>query len=363
MSIVGAVKSYAKAALLGKKLELQLSPAPLPSSPRRPMRVILIGAGAQGRDHHRGLSAIENTRLAAVVDTRKELAAQLAAESGQDDCLVAESVEEALSKAVPDYAIVATTTTSHLQVAGTLVSAGVKRILIEKPVGSCVAEARRFAAHCRDAGVRVAVNHSRRWSADFTGIRRVVEQGYIGELRQVHCLPGPGGMAMIGSHYFDLAAMLSGARICEVRGMLYPVIAPNRRGAEFEDPAGWCRFRTENGILGTLETAEDAAQFDGCVVLKGTSGRIEIDDRAKTWRLTNNTLGSREFPFSQPARLSDYCQRASLQMLTDRPIPCGLEEGIAALEAVMAVHLSHETGLPVCLPLKGADAEMMRPFP
>jgi len=327
-------------------------------------KVAVIGAGSMGGHSCLGLQTLPQVEIAAVADQNPCALERLRQLCHLSDTRCYPSVEALLNEEVVDLVCVATNTTSHLAVARQVVAAGVRRLIVEKPIGNCVAEARDLACLCANRKVKLAVNHSRRWQSDYAAIKRCIEHGYIGTLRQVYAVPGPGGLGMIGSHFFDFTAYLSDSPLAWVIGFLDSADRPLWQGPQFKDPGGYAVVGLQNGVRGYLDNSDDLSYKSGFVVLKGDAGRIEIDERLRQWHLDSRSLGRRTFQFIDTTDVRRYVAKVVAQMLTDAPPPCGATEGIAALEAVVAVHLSSSRGnVRIPLPLQEKDAELEFPFP
>jgi predicted dehydrogenase len=169
---------------------------------------------------------------------------------------------------------------------------------------------------------------------------------------------------MIGVHFFDLAAYLAGSRLAWIIGFLDEPNRPNRRGAHFKDPGGYAMAGFQNGVRGYVDVSDDLNRKGPFVVLSGDAGRIEIDERLGEWRLDHASLGRRTFQFNDTTEVSKYFAKVAAQMLSETPPSCGAAEGIAALEAVVATHLSsRRDNARIPLPLEGKDREPEFPFP
>ncbi len=327
-------------------------------------RVAVIGAGAMGRDQCLGLQRIRQAEIVAVADRNPDAIIRLRQQVDLPKTRFYRDTRELLHAEEVDLICVATNTTSHVEIANLAIEAGVKRLIVEKPIGNQVLAARQLADLCRERGVKIAVNHSRRWSNDYAAIRRCVEHGYVGTLRQVYVVPGPGGLAMVGVHFLDLIAYLADSRIAWVIGFLDKVHRPNKRGPQFQDPGGYALIGLENGVRGYLDVSDDLNRRGKFLVLRGTAGRIEVDERQGEWHLINAVFSRQTFRFSDEMKPAGLFAKVATEMLSDRVPSCGAEEGVAALEAVMAIHLSDERQHEqVSLPLQGADAELELPFP
>ena len=327
-------------------------------------RVAVIGAGAMGRDQCLGLQTMPQAEIVAVADRNPGALARLRQQVSLPSTRFYNDAQELLDAEEIDLVCVATNTTSHLAIAHLAIEAGVQRLVVEKPIGNQVAAARQFAQLCRERGVKIAVNHSRRWSNDYAAIKRCIAHGYIGTLRQVYVVPGPGGLAMTGVHFIDLIAYLADTQIAWVMGFLDTVDKPNKRGPQFKDPGGYALLGLANGVRGYLDVSDDLSRKGKFSILQGDAGRIEVDERQGQWHLINAMFNRQTFRFSDTTKPAGYFAKVAAEMLSDVAPSCGAEEGVAALEAVMAVHLSsRHNHKQVFLPLQGKDTELELPFP
>src|SRR5204863_249669 len=82
---------------------------------------------------------------------------------------------------------------SHIALATLAIEAGVRRVVVEKPLSVSVAACRQLAEVADRAGAMVVVDHGRRWSPDYRSIRAYIERGHIGAVRHVSVVGGAGG--------------------------------------------------------------------------------------------------------------------------------------------------------------------------
>jgi predicted dehydrogenase len=311
-----------------------------------------------------GLQTLPQVEIVAVADQNCRAWERLRKRAHLSRTRYYPSAEALLNEEKVDMVCVATNTTSHLTVARLAVEAGVKRLIVEKPIGNNVAGARDLARLCADHGVKLAVNQSRRWSNDYAAIKRCVEHGYIGSLRSIYAVLGPGGVASMGVHYFDLAAYLVDSPLAWVIGFLEASDRPNWKGPQFKDLSGYAMVGFQNGARGYLDSSFDLKRKDTLVVLRGDAGRIEIEERRGQWHLDHPSLGRRTFQFNDTTDVPSYFAKVATEMMSDTPPSCGATEGIAALEAVVAVQLSSSRAhVKIPLPLQGHDTELEFPFP
>jgi predicted dehydrogenase len=136
------------------------------------MRVLVVGAGAFGRNHLRVYRELARTgaavELAGVVDPSAEALARAEAEFG---VAVYPSVAEALKAAGrPDAASICVPTQSHADAAEALLRKGVA-CLIEKPLAGSIEDADRILSLGREHGAVVQAGHLERFNPAVSAAR------------------------------------------------------------------------------------------------------------------------------------------------------------------------------------------------
>ena len=92
----------------------------------------------------------------------------------------------------PDLAILCPATARHADVAEEVAALDVD-ILIEKPFAASLADADRILAAVGKSGVRLAVNWPLRWYPPHVTTKRLIDEGAIGEVLEVHFYDGNRG--------------------------------------------------------------------------------------------------------------------------------------------------------------------------
>lgn len=326
-------------------------------------RVAVIGAGNQGRDLSLGIRQLEGAELVAVADRSEEALAKLKARLEMPDLAAFTDARELLDKTQVDLVCVATNTPSHVPLGNMALEAGAKYLLLEKPIGSHPAKARELVRACEERGVTLAVNHSRRWSLDYIAIKRYLAGGQLGEARHIYVGLGSGGMAMNGVHFIDLMRFFIPSDIAWVVGNLDEVTTPNKRGAEFYDPGGYALLAFANGARAFIDTSQDMLRKDSRIVIRAEHGMIEVSERERQWRVNGENLNF-SVPFADAKSIPGMSARVIAGLLSGGKPASDGADGVAALETVIALHLSHNCDhQPVRLPLD-SDGQMMEiPFP
>ena len=176
------------------------------------LRAGLIGLGMMGRHHARVLASPGRRGPGRASPTRPGACpARL-----HPGCRWCRPLEALLALGI-DYAMVATPTQYHLETALTLAGAGV-HALIEKPLTTDVASARRIAEAFAAAGLIGAVGHIERYNPALQQARARIAHGDLGEIYQITTRrqgPFPGRIADVGvildlaTHDIDLTAWVA----------------------------------------------------------------------------------------------------------------------------------------------------------
>ena len=152
---------------------------PAPSAPKP---IVIIGAGGIVRDAHLPAYAKAGLPVLGAVDVDRDRVAALASDHGLSRTWtdVAEAVAECRTDVVYDIAVppgAITAILPHLPDGAA--------VLIQKPMGSDLAQARAIRDLCREKSLTAAVNFQLRFSPMMMLARQAVETGLIGTLLEV----------------------------------------------------------------------------------------------------------------------------------------------------------------------------------
>ena len=344
-------------------------PAPQPArlsglSAAKTFRVGVIGAGAQGLAQCQGMLNVKGLEIAGLADVNPERLKK-AKSLGLPSEIYFEDAARMLKETSPlDLVCVATTAPLHVKLGRLALSSGVKCILLEKPIDTSLSEARAFAEECRLAAAKLVVNYSRRWGLDYRAIKRCIAKNFIGDVKSVSVMIGKGELAMHASHYFDLCRYLFASEPTWVTSRLEPLSQVNVRGTEYHDPSGFCLFGFRNGARAFFDFSSDMVVKDPFLTVKGSFGRISIDEQRMFWTLQGRSQRVWNIPFAEPLKSSTLFSRVAADVLSNSPAGASGEDGVAALEMVVASYLSNQRGgQNVTLPLSAAEGEIGIKFP
>lgn len=325
------------------------------------IRVGILGIGSMGRHHVRNARALEGFDLVAVADP------------GGDKFGVAGDLEvlpdvDALIAAGIDAAIVAVPTVFHEEAALKLAAAGV-HTLVEKPLAADVESGERVAAAFREAGLVGAVGYVERCNPALLEMRRLLQEGHLGEVYQVvtrRQSPFPARISDVGvvkdlaTHDVDLAAWIAGAPYETVFAQ-----TTHRSGREHEDMVT-ISGRFANGVLVNNLVNWLTPFKERTTVVTGERGALVADTAMGD--LTFYANGSVPVEWDQIAAFRGVSEGEVTRYALNKREPLAVEqehfrdailgvgsehvsmdEGLQALRVVEGILESAETGLSVKL--------------
>jgi predicted dehydrogenase len=329
-------------------------------------RAAIVGFGGMGQRHYAAYQG-SSCEVVAICDWQPEKVRDRMRDLPGDRVFADHA---AMLDAVPDLDLVSVVSNgpTHAAIAIDAMERGVPRVLCEKPMATTLEMAERVAACAARTGARLAVNHVRRWSADYARVKQLVASGVIGRLRHITFTSGSTGLGNFATHAFDTMRYLFESEPVSVTGWVDRTGTPNSRGAHFVDPGGYGVVQFAGGQRGFVDASEDTG-VQYMFTLIGEYGRIEIDELNNAWRIRARTPATRAAPLtrygsemaavpfdaSEPYDLVTLTRRAIDELAGDGPISCTAGDGRRSLELVVAVHESDDAGhVPVALPLAGS---------
>ncbi|MER6840765.1 Gfo/Idh/MocA family oxidoreductase [Streptomyces platensis] len=218
------------------------------AAPHGPLRVGLIGYGLAGSVFHAPLiAATDGLRLDTVSTSDPARQAQARAEHPQ--VRTVDTPQAVLDRAADlDLIVLASPNKTHVPLATAALEAGLP-VVVDKPLAATAAEAEKLAALAEERGLLLSVFQNRRWDNDFRTVRRLIEDGALGDVQRFESRferwrPQPkggwresgdpaelGGLLYdLGSHLVDQALTLFGPVVS-----VYAESDIRRPGAEADD--------------------------------------------------------------------------------------------------------------------------------
>lgn len=140
-------------------------------------RLAMVGFGGMAGWHYRQLKTIEGIGLAGIWDIREERRA-FAKEQGIH---VYAGLEDLLADDTVDLVLIAAPNDVHKPAAIAAMEAG-KNVISEKPVTLSSADLQEMIDVSKRTGKFLTVHQNRRWDEDFLTMKKVLEEGKLGEL-------------------------------------------------------------------------------------------------------------------------------------------------------------------------------------
>jgi predicted dehydrogenase len=295
---------------------------------RGPVRVGIIGAGFGAVVHIPALQQVHGAEVAAICARRPERAHTAAAQYGVPHAMT--DYRELLRDPSIDAVVIATPPFLHHSMVISAVEAG-KHVLCEKPMARNLAEARDMEKIANNAHVVAMVNHEFRFSPVRVHVKKLIDEGYIGEPQSASftvfrsSLNDPGGipfgwlmekdkaggmLGAVGSHHVDALRWWFGD-VKSVAGAVETMVKRRRLPESMQlasvdaDDNFSILMRFANGALGTIQyTATAAVDLSDQIVLSGSDGMLMIANDGRLYG-GQREQGLEELTLPEPAEAVD----------------------------------------------------------
>lgn len=319
-----------------------------------------------------GMMKAGNAVLTAVMDRNVALAKTVGEK--YNVASVCDGVEELLKQDI-DAVYIATPVFCHKEQAVAAIRAG-KHVLMEKPVGLTVEEAKELRDIAVEEGVKLGVALMMRFHTHHQEVKNLITEGKLGDIvsirtqfscwypeiegswRQKKALGGGGALIDLGVHCIDLLQYITGLKACGVMALC------DTQTFEYEvDDSVSLVMKMDNGahayVDANFNIPDDAAQSrleiygtKGSIIADGTLGQEEVGstkvslaEEAGYDAMQNR--GKVNSYFLEEASGNMYTKEieafsAAIQENAEPPV--NIEAGILVQEIVEAAYKSSETG-------------------
>ena len=144
-------------------------------------KMAIVGFGGMAGWHYNEIQTIEGLEIAGIWDIREERRVYAAEEKGLH---VYSGLEDLLADSETDLVLIATPNDVHKPVAIAAMEAG-KNVVSEKPVTLCSQDLREMIETSDRTGRFLTVHQNRRWDEDFLTVKKILEEGKLGEVFRV----------------------------------------------------------------------------------------------------------------------------------------------------------------------------------
>jgi len=339
------------------------------------LSVGLVGCGRIARRHAGILRDRADVHLVAVADTTASRADAFAQEYGGRPYA---GLAPLIEREKPDLVIVCTPSGNHAEQVLLAARAGVRNVIVEKPMALRLSDADTMIAECERSGTLLMVVKQNRYNLPIKKLREAMDHGRFGKLvlgavrvrwcrRQDYYDQDPwrgkwasdgGVFANQASHHVDMLVHLLG-EVASVRA----VTATRLVRIEAED-TGAALLTFRSGALGLIEatTAARPEDLEGSISILGENGTVEVGGFAmnemKVWRFSNQgpeDEGVLDRYRTNPPDVygfghHEFLDHAINAIRTRGAAPVDGREGRKSLEVITAIYESSESGSEVRFP-------------
>ena len=295
------------------------------------MRIGVVGTGYLGRLHARILTEMPEVEVAGFVETNDAVAAEIASSLNLKRF---DSLGD-FAHAV-DAAVVATPTTTHAEVARTLLDAACD-VMIEKPIAADADEARRLIDFAAGRGRIIQVGHVERYNPAITAIAPQLKDVRYVEAERLGVWVGRSldidVLLDLMIHDLNLVLSLLRQPVEEVRAVGVPVLT------EKVDITN-VRLQLANGAVANLTASRVSQERVRKVRFFSSDSYISVDTKeqeVKGYRLVGRTIQPIDVTVTKNEPLRAELE-AFVACVRDRTLPLvSGEDGLAAVELAQRV--------------------------
>jgi predicted dehydrogenase len=255
----------------------------------------------------------------------------------------------------PGLLVISTTADGHAAQALYAIEAGVKLVLLEKPLATSLAKCAALREASLSMGSRIAVNHQMRFMPQYTIPNKMLQSDSFGGFCSMHVVAGNFGMAMNATHYFEAFRLIANEPPERVSAWFDSESLPNPRGPQFKDVSGCIRVSTASGHRLYLDASAD--QGHGVqVTYMARNGRITIDELTGSMNTVVRRPEHRDAPttrYGMPVVIEQQqipaCElvestKAVMQALISGENYPTLADATLAVKTLVAAYHSHRQG-------------------
>jgi len=321
--------------------------------PMKPLRIGLVGAGKHGSRYAKHIvEDLPQAELAAVCRRDRQKGEKLAASY---DCPFYADYRSLVTDAPLDAIAIVVPPALHGEIVAAACETG-KHILIEKPLATSVAEARRIRDCVATSGVRCMVAHTLRFNTVVQAIKAQIS--HIAPLHTIYLSqrfePSPlvwldhkaesgGGIVLhTGVHSFDLLRFFSGSEVEQVWCQTTQVFTQ-----ETEDNfLMQCRM-SDPTLKGTVAGSRSTHSRSGLIEISGEQGQL-LGDHAHGFAYLLRGLERIPLPVELLGPTVPEVLRAFVEGLQhDRDFPITVEDGLRVVAVAEACYRSALSGQSV----------------
>ena len=329
------------------------------------LRVAVLGAGRIGKIHAKNIALMPKCNLTGIADIFEPAAEALAAVYG---CVAENDPSRLLRRNDVDAVVICTPTDTHVEYMLEAARLG-KAVLCEKPVDVDLGRAVEAAAEVKKLNARIMVGFNRRFDPTAIALKRAIDEGEVGDVRQVLItsrdpgLPNEAYIRHSGGifrdmviHDFDMGRFLLGEEPVEIQATS-SCLVDNSIAALGDADTVMIIMRTASGKQCHINCCRETAYgYDQRFEIFGSLGMLLNDNvRADTVRRYSRGETERRGPLLYFfTERYEEAYRNELEYFTaaifnETPMPVTVQDGVQALRLAEAALTSSQTGRVVTI--------------
>ena len=263
----------------------------------------VIGCGGFVKYHMRGIAqGVPEFRVVALADTDTGHARSLSREFlSRRRVGVYADYRELLAEAQPEAVIVSTPHTLHYKHCRDAIAAGA-HVMVEKPMVTNAADARRLVAQAQKAGKTLLVAVQGMFTDTFAYARKLLADGTIGPLQIVTGMLAQGWMRFTEGAWRQDPRLSGGGQLYDstahvISAMMYLVDHPVQEAFCLTDYKGKAvdinavaTVLFENGVLATINSGGNCDTWYSHLVFQGANALMHISPHGGSFRVTGGKL-------------------------------------------------------------------------
>lgn len=325
--------------------------------------IAVLGAGRIGKIHAANVAANPKAQLVAIADPFADAVNPLAEKLGTEamsDCMAA------IERSDVDAVVIGTPTDTHVSLLLHAVKLG-KAVLCEKPIDLDMAKSEEAASEVERQNGRVMLAFNRRFDSTFAEMHKAIDDGRIGDVRQVIISSRDPGMppdAYVKTsggifrdmtiHDLDIARWMLGEEPVSVTAVGSRLIDPSLSQYEDYDTV-MVTLQTASGRQAHINNCREAVYgYDQRIEIFGATGMLVQDNlRSTTMRVwTAEATDAREPLLNFFLERYAQAYRAELDAFVDAlatgaEMPTTVRDGVLALRLAECAVESARTGRAV----------------
>jgi len=328
----------------------------------KPIRLAIIGCGGFVRSHVRAIGDhVPEFRIVALADTARDHAERLRRELlPRRRVAIYTSHRKLLKEVRPDAVIVSTPHTLHYRHGADALAAGA-HVMVEKPMVTDSADARRLVAKAKRAGRILQIAVQGTYTDTFAYARGLITDGTMGELQIVTGVLAQGWLEGTRGKWRQDPALSGGGQLYDssahvLSAMMFLVDSPVRRVFCWADNKGAAvdinavaTAQFANGCMASITSGGNCPAFYSHLLLQGANAFMEISPHGGNFRVERRTPEPAitkvprnwSIPTVTPAR-------NFADAIAGKAEPrCGGRLGVLLADLMDALYKSVRTGRPV----------------